>query len=154
MILLQLEDEQIDDDPVAQADRIEIQSIIATTQSEIDRRDSEIEELREIIQMQADARDGVAIGAAGLAQMIDSDAIIVQEREKLKLLQQEWEGKLRQAEIDLSMERARLARERVLVEQERANTISGLNENENDLGKKERRWLKMLGLGEDGQNRR
>ena len=43
---------------------------------------------------------------------MDEDAIIHQERATLKQLQEQWREKLRQAEIEISMERAQIARQK------------------------------------------
>ena len=165
MILRQLETDtdsgsgQISEDEVA-----DIHQMLETTNAEISRRDQEIEELREIVRMQSEARDGVAIGAAGIAQILDNDELLQQERQKLREIQEEWEAKLRQAEIDLSMERAKIARERLALEKQ----IEELNRNRSEsqsnsecnsqtaqAGKeknRERRWLAMLGLGEQNND--
>ena len=47
----------------------------------------------------------------------DIDGAVKKERERLQKLQEEWREKLRQAEVDLSIERARLARQRVEIEE-------------------------------------
>ncbi len=134
-------------------DRLNIEEIIATTQSEIERRDREIEELREIVQMQSEARQGVAIGAAGVAQMLDDNDLINQERKKLQEIQQEWEAKLRQAEIDLSMERAKLARERSELELQlthlQREVAQGQSIGQTPGDKQQRRWMNFLGIKEE-----
>jgi hypothetical protein len=162
MILQQLdEDESVDGDTHASTDdgaqtdandkqRLEIRRVLETTEHEIARRDREIEELREIVRTQSEARDGVAIGAAGLAAMLDTDQLIQQERQKLKDIQLEWEAKLRQAEIDLSMERAKLARERTDLEKQRTEPPT---ETCPAGSEKQRRWLDYLGLKEESSER-
>ncbi len=133
---------------------LEIEDIINTTQKEIERRDREIGELQSIIEQQSSAREGMAIGAAAIAQMLDADELINQERQKLKDIQREWEDKLRQAEIDLSMERAKLARERTQLETEleqaRKTTPSPTVEIEGQTKAqaRTRKWLEHLGLKE------
>ena len=97
----------------------------------------------------------MAIGAAGVAQLLDNNDLINQEREKLKEMQQEWEAKLRQAEIDLSMERAKLARERSEMELEVAQ-LKRAAAQEHNVGispgdKKERRWKNFLGIKEESK---
>jgi hypothetical protein len=146
--------QQLDDDADAASGdghhKSEVSDILATTQAEIDRRDAEIAELRSIIDQQSNASAGVAIGAAAIAQMIDSDELIQQEREKLRTIQKEWEDKLRQAEIELSLERAKLARERSTME-ERLRDAAVLPKPEprtTEGGKPVRKWLEHLGLKE------
>ncbi len=137
---------------VSNETRVQIEDVIARTDTEISRRDQEIQELREIVQSQAGAHQGVAIGATGLAQMFDSNELIVQERMRLKDIQEEWEAKLRQAEIDLSMERAKLARERVELETQLMEIPQRSNQSRpaGQVGSdRQRRWLDYLGLKEE-----
>ncbi len=154
LILKQLEDGSTDEaNAIPHEERLSIQEVLNATQAEIARRDEEIDELREIVRMQSEVRDGVAIGAAGVAQLLDSDELLQQERQKLREIQAEWEAKLRQAEIDLSMERAKIARERIALEKQKEESVqpatvpSGPETKEKS---KERRWLSILGLGEGG----
>lgn len=154
LILKQLEDgSTAEANAIPHEERLSIQEVLDATQAEISRRDEEIDELREIVRMQSEARDGVAIGAAGVAQLLDSDELLQQERQKLREIQEEWEAKLRQAEIDLSMERAKIARERIALEKQKEEAVpptpvpSGPEQKEKS---KERRWLSILGLGEGG----
>jgi chromosome segregation ATPase len=155
LMLQQLEQEH-ESDPeseVVQQQRVDFLELVATTQSEIQRRDREIEELREIVQLQSEARQGMAIGAAGVAQLLDSNDLINEERKKLQEIQQEWEAKLRQAEIDLSMERAKLARERAELELELAqlkrSSAQMQTAGQSQSDKQQRRWKNFLGLKEE-----
>ncbi len=154
LILKQLEDDSISGNEfIPHEEKLSIQEVLDSTQAEITRRDEEIEELREIVRMQSEARDGLAIGAAGVAQMLDGDELIQQERQKLREIQEEWESKLRQAEIDLSMERAKIARERIALDKQKEELSQYTKEVVmpacTGKGKgKERRWLSILGLGE------
>jgi hypothetical protein len=86
--------------------------------------------------------------------MLDSDELIAQERQRLKQIQREWEDKLRQEEIDLSMERAKLARERTQLEEELDNVKSLQNSPAASPpgGRgKTRKWLEHLGLRDENQ---
>lgn len=154
LILKQLEGDTANGNEfIPHEEKLSIQEVLDSTQAEITRRDEEIEELREIVRMQSDARDGLAIGAAGVAQMLDGDELIQQERQKLREIQEEWESKLRQAEIDLSMERAKIARERIALDKQMEELTQSTKEAVmpacTGKGKgKERRWLSILGLGE------
>ncbi len=154
LIMRQLEDESADanDSPHSVSNRIEIEKVLQATQAEIEKRDREIAELHAIVEQQSDTRQGVAIGAAAFAQVFDNDELIQQERQKLKEIQSEWEEKLRQAEIDLSMERARLARERSQLEAE-LNSKRDAEPCEDNAGKpKKRKWLEHLGLKDENRS--
>ena len=154
LILQQLENEtEAEDHPGSPHLRVNIEDVLRTTQAEIDRRDEEIAELRSIVQQQSNTREGVAIGAAAIAQMLDSDELVKLEREKLIAIQREWESKLREAEIQMSIERAKLSRERAELEMQiRAsadqtnNLPSQSNAIPNADNKPVRRWLEHLGL--------
>jgi chromosome segregation ATPase len=144
-----------------------LRKMIEKTESEIVRRDNEIEELRGLLERQSASLgtvggDGepVAIGAAGIAQLFDTDELIREERERLKEIEQDWKEKLRQAEIELSLERAKIARGRRELEQKQNEIEERLAHMQRDeqqgSGGKEapttgprRRWLRQLGLGED-----
>lgn len=153
LIMQQLDDDGADFRPEARAERIEIEEVLRTSQREIERRDREIADLQTLVEQQAGARDGVAIGAAGIAQLLDSDELIAQERQKLKDIQREWEDKLRQAEIDLSMERAKLARERIQLETQLEQIKAAAEappETPTVKGQpRTRKWLEHLGLREN-----
>ena len=127
-------------------------------QEKLQDRDEEIKELQHLLQNQADTRaGGVAIGAAAIAGLVDSDELIIEERERLQQLKNDWEDKFRQSEIDASLERAKLSRER----QELAKRTQQLEEQIEDLQREKRgrsdsqssgrRWLAELGLA-TGQN--
>ncbi|MCM2375110.1 hypothetical protein [Aporhodopirellula aestuarii] len=122
----------------------------------IQKRDEEIGELRMLLESQSGTRnDGTAIGAAAIASMIDSDELVMEERERLQQLKNDWEDKFRQAEIEASLERAKLSRER----QELAKRTQELEERLEELQREKRdnpspaktgrRWLAELGLGGD-----
>ncbi len=148
LIMRQLESEDAEPEQLSEDTRLEIEQVVAATQLEIERRDKELEELRAIVEQQSDTKQGVAIGAAAIAQMMDQDELVLQERQKLKDMQAQWEEKLRQAEIDLSMERAKLARERNELEAEAVKLQ--LTDEEQPAGKgRTRKWLEHLGLRDD-----
>ncbi len=154
LILQQLENETAAANPEEyQNHRNEVEEILRITQAEIERRDAEIAELQAIVQQQANTREGVAIGAAAIAQMLDSDELVKLERAKLASIQQEWEAKLREAEIEMSLERAKLSRERAELEERLRNPAkvikpASLEPAVSVDGKPVRRWLEHLGLRE------
>lgn len=157
LIMRQLEEDSYDNDsekePEQTARRLEIESVVWATQTEIQRRDAEIAELQAIIEQQSDTRQGVAIGAAAFAQAFDSDEVIREERQKLKEMQLQWEQKLRQAEIDVSLERARLSRERTQLEQELEDTRRDKAALTSDPAQsKKRKWLEHLGLRDESRD--
>ena len=164
LILLQMEEDSFDADQFAASLNAEVQAVNETPAAFIDRlrleienRDDEIAELRNLLDQQAETRsDGIAIGASAIADMLDSDELIAHERGKLQLLQAEWEEKFRAGEIEASLERAKLSRERqeVLAEKQELDLQSEQLQREYRQvsasgGGNSRRWLAKLGLAED-----
>ncbi|MEM8670844.1 MAG: hypothetical protein AAGG48_25170 [Planctomycetota bacterium] len=152
---LQQEKQQLaEEDPSSLLD--ELRSEMEQHAEELARRDDEIQELRHLLEQQGGTRDGgIAIGAAAIAQAMDSDELIQQERERLQELQQQWEEKFRKGEIEMSLERAQLSRER----QELATRTEELELQLEQLKRDEkyadengaqpsRKWLAKLGLSD------
>jgi len=125
--------------------------VLRATDQAIAAKDREIAELRQLLQDQSKNLGTVAVGAAALGQMLDNDAIIREERENLRKLQEEWREKLRQAEIEIAVERAKLARQRAELE-ERLRELPPKPESGGPSEKAEKpargRWLARLGLAD------
>ena len=98
-------------------EHLTIDGTIRITDTIVQEKDREIRELKQLLNEQSQSVGTMAVGAAALGGILDSDEIIRQQRERLAQLQDEWETKMRQAEIDISMERAKLARERADLEE-------------------------------------
>ena len=153
-LLQQLEAETHAETPCDPRKVLEIERILEQANGEIERRDQEISDLKALIEHQSIAHDGMSIGVAAVAQMIESDSLIVAERLRLKELRAEWEQKQRQAEIEMSMERAKLARERLEI-QEKTQRYEDNNppqtETEKQTCKTRSRgnWLARLGLRDE-----
>jgi regulator of replication initiation timing len=153
-LLRQLEAETHGDEPCDPRKVLEIERVIHQTNEEIERRDREIADLRSLLEQQAIAHNGMAVGVAAVAEMIESDAMIIAERMRLQELQQEWEQKQRQAEIEMSLERAKLARERLDLQEKLQNFESShppqTEEEKKVIKEKGRgRWLARLGLRDE-----
>jgi len=164
LILLQMEEDSFDADQFAASLSEERKSgketpaaFIDRLRLEIETRDEEIAELRNLLDQQAETRsDGTAIGASAIADMLDADELIVQEREKLQRLQVEWEEKFREGEIAASLERAKLSRERQEVSVKKQELELQLEQLQREFrqvntsgGTSSRRWLAKLGLADD-----
>jgi hypothetical protein len=134
---------------------IEIEKIIEQTDQEVIRRDKEISDLRSLLQEQSVASNGMAVGAAAISQIIEADDLIIEERQRLRELQEDWEQKQRQGEIEMSLERAKLARERLEL-QERMRSMEAMKANQAVdekgapyPGKSRGNWLARLGLRDE-----
>lgn len=158
-ILAALESDFPADDAQAAAERLKIEEIIRTTDLAVAEKDREIEHLQTLLKQQSSSLGSVAVGAAALEEVLDKDAIIREERESLKQLQDQWRGKLRQAEIEISVERAKIARREAEVQEKlRSAEQAAKEEQEGEptsrTGKPVRgRWLARLGLTDPNEPR-
>ncbi|MGY8771081.1 MAG: hypothetical protein ACKVH8_21935, partial [Pirellulales bacterium] len=96
--------------------KLSVKDAISKTDQALKSKDEEIGELNEAIESMRAAgvgnNEGVAMGAHAIGSLLDQDELIAHERDNLKQLQEEWKDKLRKAEVELSVERAKIARER------------------------------------------
>lgn len=136
------------------AERTTIEGTISITDRVISDKDCEIAELQAKLEsLQNKPPTEVSqeqVQQAFCEELFDKDEAIREERARLEELQTEWEKKLRQAELDISIERATLAREQAALE-EKLGTIRAMpanNEKSGD-GKPRRRWLAALGIKDD-----
>jgi chromosome segregation ATPase len=157
-LLAALESDFDENNEEAKAERLRIEDVIEKTDQALAEKDRECSELKRLLDDQSANLGSVAVGAAAVGQVIDSDAIVQEERQKLTELQQQWREKLRQAEIDISIERAKLAREKAEFEERLAATGKGAHPPEGEArssapsGKPARgRWLERLGLKDADQ---
>ncbi len=145
---------EADDDPdeEAVAERTSIEATIRITDQIVTQKDRELADLRQRLDQSAGGMAAAAQRSSDTADILDSDEIICQEREKLIQMQAEWREKIGKAEIDLSVQRAKLARERIELDEklrqlhsEQENHPS--NESRAEADKPTRgRWLARLGL--------
>jgi hypothetical protein len=135
--------------------RLKIEEVITRTDKIIAAKNREIEELKNLLNNQSNSLGSLAVGASALEQVLDQDSIIREERQRLQQLQEECRGKLRQAEIELAMERARLARRDAEIEEKIRNADLHRSTTEAEAltptGRPVRgRWRTQLGLTDDG----
>jgi hypothetical protein len=153
-----LEALEADNDSGNAQDRMTVESTIQITDEIVAEKDREIAEMRLLLSQQSSNIGTIAVGAAAIAESFDRDELIRQEREKLRVLQGEWRDKLRQAEIDISIERAKIARQRLEIDEKTSAYDSVRSQAADDAaessgsGAKQPtrgRWLARLGLKED-----
>jgi hypothetical protein len=150
-ILAALETEEQGPETDAEATgRLKIQEIVRSTDQALAEKDREIEQIKQVLQEQSSNLQGVAVGAAALEAVLDQDPLIREQRENLQRLEEHWQEMLRQAEIELSLERARLARERIAIEDKIRAHEEKLATAQNGSPAAPRpargRWLARLGL--------
>jgi len=109
------EDEEADEE--RKAERLKIEKVVERTDKILAAKDQEIAELKQLLENQSGSLGSMAVGAAALGEMLDNDAVIQEERENLKRIQEELNAKLRKAEVDISLERAKIGRERAELEE-------------------------------------
>jgi chromosome segregation ATPase len=158
MLLAALEADEAGSQPLENEQRRRIEEALRKTDEIVAEKDREIAELKRLLEEQSNQIGSLAVGAQAVAAVLDNDAIIRQTREKLAQLQREWEEKLRAAEIDMSLERARIARERAEIEEKLRDVERQLAAHSEDAlaGRAESaarpprgRWLARLGLADD-----
>ncbi|MFN7289994.1 MAG: hypothetical protein ACK5T6_05365 [Pirellula sp.] len=131
--------------------------ILEETSVQIQIREKEIADLRSLLEQQSVATNGLAVGAAAIAHLVDADEIVAEERLRLKEMQLQWEQKQRQGEIEMSLERAKLARERLEIQEKmqqlesERDVVLRATENSSQASPAPHkgRWWARLGLKDD-----
>ncbi len=156
-LLASLESDEFDG-PAGAADRISIEEAIRRTDEVVAEKNRLIRELTDRLEEQSRQSEP----AVANDPTLDRDQRIEAERQRLQAIQEEWRDKLRQAEIDLSVERAKIARDRAEIEEKlrilhherKTHSESGhaaLTSEGEALPKKpaKGRWLARLGLKDE-----
>lgn len=151
-LLASLENEGESDNAERTEERTTIAGTVQITDEVVAEKDREIERLLS----QLEASDSSAMSAenhAVSAALLDEDAVILAERERLAQLEMEWQEKLRSAELELSVERAKISRTQseIAEQQIELETLrAAVNAGAGDApGENRRNWMKKLGLGAD-----
>ena len=151
-ILAALEKEGEDVTSPRTEDRVKISEVLGRTDAVIAEKDREIRELTALLQERTENMGTVAVGAAAVGDLLDKDEIIVQERSRLEELKKEWEAKLRQAEVEISLERAALAREKQILAEAVAKhpEVKSHGHGEGKGSETSRKkWMSALGLSDE-----
>ncbi len=138
--------------PERRVEQTTIEGTISITDRVVSEKDREIAELREQLEAGANQPNLEAQQQAARDELFDKDEIIQAEREKIEKVHQEWKEKLRTAELEISVQRATLAREQAALEEKLANMPEESETEEIPAepdGKPKRRWLSALGLRDD-----
>lgn len=146
-LMQQLESDFDDRDPKEKTTKLSIESTIRITDQVIVEKDRQIADLKSLLQ---DTTSHHA-NEDNSSEILDNDEVIRKERERLSRMEDEWRDKLRQAEIDISVERAKLARERSELETKLRNLeeSGGGKAAGKAAVKQSGRWLNRLGLKDD-----
>ncbi len=152
-ILAALEADEEDANPVRRSELLGVEEVLRMTDEIIAVKDREITDLKQRLEQRVGPG---ATDDSTIKQAINSDAVIQEERNRLQQLQKEWREKLREAEVELSVERAKIARERAeldeqirLAQESQPKPAKSADAAENgEPGERScaGRWLAQLGL--------
>jgi hypothetical protein len=139
-------------DEAQETERLGIVEVLRTTDEVIAAKDREIRELKRRLEEAAGRIAANVPDATPVEQILNKDAIVQEERRRLEQLQQECRNKLRQAEVELAVERAKMARQRAEIEEHRhaAETppmLPAAQDGDDSADRSSRRrWMARLGL--------
>jgi chromosome segregation ATPase len=147
-----------DDDPLPEKERITIENTIEMTDAVVAEKDREIEDLKAQLSASGSSKPDPEAEARDeqVKQLLDADEVIAEHRKRIGNLEREMEDKLRAAELEISVERAKIARQKAELEESR-NELESQRQSYGPAGgagaaagAPRRRWLSKLGLsGED-----
>ena len=166
MILQQMEEDTFDSEAfiatlATDADKETLDPIAHVEQlhAELQQRDEEITELQCRLEKKSKTTEGDVTDTSAIAELVDADDLIREERDRLQKLRVEWEQRFRQGEIDASLERAKLSRERrhlarknEELEEQLAHLRREAEEDRRAGVTGARRWLAKLGLDEKNRS--
>jgi chromosome segregation ATPase len=153
--LASLEDEALEGQmsPERQQERATIEGTISITDEVISGKDEVIADLRRRL---AAAPESGGEAAVVIDHAFDDDERLENERARLVALEEQLREKLRQSELELSVERAKLARLNSELERKRIDlealrdSLPARAATPSDAGgRRQGNWLKKLGLGGD-----
>jgi chromosome segregation ATPase len=151
-LLASLAEEETDGpaDPTRRKERLSIEETIETTERVVAEKEREIAELR--AQGASGAGPSPAETQQKIEEILDADDVVARERKRLAELQAQWEDKVRTAELEFSLERAKLAREQAALKEKlfELQKFDVPASGEGGDAKPRRRWRSALGLGDDG----
>jgi len=157
-LLASLEETAEDEvDPEHARERVKIKDTIEMTDAVVAEKDRAIAELAaQLESVRNNPPENVEVRQRHLDDLVDADDVVAQHRLRIQQLEREMEGKLRAAELEISVERAKLARDKVQLDELR-NTLESqrqLYESTGAIpapGAPRRRWLSKLGI--DGKEK-
>lgn len=147
-LLAALESEGSSDEPRRVDERATIEGTVQITDAIVAAKDAELHKLRAALE---EAGATAAVDAAA-ASLIDGDEVVQAQRQRLVVLEEEWQEKIRQAELELSVERAKIARAQseIAAQQLELETLRAAKGVGSPPGEARRNWLNKLGLGSEG----
>jgi hypothetical protein len=153
--LMALLEEEEHDGPVnaeRKKERATIETTISTTDGVVAEKEREIAELRAALAGSGATHSEQSEHERARQEMLDADEVIAAERQRIAELEAQWESKVRAAELEMAMDRAKLAREQAALKEKMLELELGLPQATAEGGsdvKPRRRWRAALGLGDD-----
>ncbi len=153
-MLASLEDEGGSEiDAERQQERANIENTIEMTDAVVAEKDREIQQLQTQLAEAASQKPAAAdhVRQQKIDELVNADEVVAEHRMRIAQLEREMEDKLRAAELELSVERAKVAREKTELEELRIDVESRRQSHDSGtaVGTPRRRWLSKLGLGGD-----
>ncbi len=153
-LLAALEETSEDDhDPALRKERATIKNTIEITDAVIAEKDRQIAELETRLgNLQNDPRVIDEARGRQIIELVNADEVIADHRRRAQEHERALQEKLREAELELSVERAKIARQKVELEELRTTLDSQRQQNEAaggpaaSPGTPRRRWLSKLGI--------
>ncbi len=157
-LLAELDEDQPPAKQLTAEDRLTAEGAIRITDSIVAQRDAEIADLKiQLAQLQMNQNNPIYNPQSAADEVLEQDELVRHERERLEALKNEMKEKLRSAEVEFSVQRASIARQRIEL-QEKARVLDTEKKNlelqrgsggSADKQKKQSgRWLERLGLKE------
>jgi chromosome segregation ATPase len=140
--------------PVEKQQRITIEGTIEMTDAVVAEKDRQIAELQAQLAGGEISAPTETEQSRQINELIDADEIIAEHRKRHRELELELEEKLRAAELELSIERAKMARQKAELEDLKSELDSKQQQFDSSggapaAGQPKRRWRDKLGLGGD-----
>jgi chromosome segregation ATPase len=153
-LLAALEDGHEANNPVQKKDRATIESTIEITDAVVAEKDRQIAELQTQLATAGENAASEVDRNRRINELVDSDEVIAEHRQRVRELEREMEEKLRTAELELSVERAKMARQKVELDELKADLeakrqayeVTGTAPGQ---APPKRRWRSKLGLTGD-----
>ena len=137
-------------------ERTTIERTIEMTDAVVADKDRQIDELKTQLAGIDSAKKGSEQDEQDerINKLIDADEVIAEHRKRITQLEREMQDKLRAAELEISVERAKLARHKAELEELRSDLESQQQSRDPHgaaAGTPRRRWLSKLGLSGEEQ---
>ena len=159
MATLDAEDQGLVDE-VRSEERATIEGTISITDRVVAEKDAmlteweaEVADLQSKLKKRPEGQDVEALREQITAAIFGEEEAVQAECARLRQQQEQLDEKLREAELEISVRRATLAREEVALEEKIAALPSEDSEAEKtSTGKPRRRWLSALGIGDEDES--